>query len=503
MVRRKPTNPRRAGVLLHPTSLPGPHGIGDAGPTSLRFLDRIADAGLGAWQLLPLGPCGPGHPPYSALSAFAGNPLLISLQRLEKQGWLPRDATEDRPSFPTGHVEYAKVESWKDRLLRSSWEQFRRAGSATAKRRLAAFVEHPHQSVWLEDWVLFAALRRRFSQRSWTEWDRELRLREPVALRDARHDLAEEIAYQRYLQFVFDAQWSAVRRAAVARGIQIVGDAPYYVALDSADVWAHRGLFKLDGEGRPLRVAGVPPDYFSETGQLWGNPVYDWPRLAEQGYRWWIERVEAQLRKSDRLRLDHFRGFAAYWEVEAGEPTAVRGRWAPGPGAALFRDLRAALGDLPLIAEDLGMITEDVHELRDAVGLPGMHVLQFAFDGEDDNPHRPERHATRSVVYTGTHDNDTTRGWFDSLATPDRVRVLKRLGATAENVVWRMIEVAYQSKAELAVVPLQDVLGLDSRARMNRPGEARGNWTWRTPRPLLDARSKERLRDLAGRTGRD
>jgi len=502
MVRRNPTNGRRAGILLHPTSLPGSHGIGDAGPTSLRFLDQIADAGFSAWQVLPLGPCGPGHSPYSALSAFAGNPLLISLQRLETRGWLPRGATAGRPEFPLDHVDYPEVAAWKAHLLRSSWEHFQRHRSAAAERRLAAFVEHPHQAVWLEDWALFAALRRRFSQRSWLEWDRELRLREPAALRRAQHELAEEIGYQRYVQFVFGTQWSAVRRAAAARGIQIVGDAPYYVALDSADVWTHRGLFKLDGEGRPLRVAGVPPDYFSETGQLWGNPVYDWPRLAEQGYRWWIERVETHLRQFDRLRLDHFRGFAAYWEVDGGERTAVRGRWVPGPGAALFRALNAALGKLPLIAEDLGVITDDVLELRDAVGLPGMHVLQFAFDNDDDNPHRPERHATRSVVYTGTHDNDTTRGWFDSLAAPERERVLNRLGATAENVVWRMIEVAYQSKAELAVVPLQDLLGLNSRARMNRPGVARGNWTWRAPRPVLDARRKECLRDLAGRTGR-
>jgi 4-alpha-glucanotransferase len=501
MVNPNPTNCRRAGLLVHPTSLPGSPGIGDAGDASSRLLDRLVAAGCRAWQVLPLGPSGPGDSPYSALSAFAGNPLLISPQRLEQDGWLPRGATADPPKLATRRVEFAKVSHWKTELLHRSWDHFKTHGPADARRRLGAFVEHEHQATWLADWTLFAALRRRFAQRSWIEWDRELRLRQSAAVDRAQRELAEDVAYERYLQFVFDSQWKAVRRAAADRGVEIVGDAPYYVAMDSADVWAHRELFKLDGEGRALQVAGVPPDYFSKTGQLWGNPVYDWDRIAERGYRWWIDRVAAHLRQFDRLRLDHFRGFAAFWEVDAGERTAVRGRWTPGPGAALFHALSESLSRPPLIAEDLGMITDDVNELRDALGLPGMRVLQFAFD-DDDSPHLPENHATNSVVYTGTHDNDTTRGWFDSLARRDRERVLDRLDATPENVVWRMIETAYQSKAELVVVPLQDPLELGSRARMNRPGVASGNWTWRAAGPILDARRADRLRELARQTGR-
>jgi 4-alpha-glucanotransferase len=492
---------RRAGVLVHPTALGGPCGLGDLGPATLRFLDRARDSGLGAWQLLPLSPTGPGHSPYAGLSSFAGNPSLISPQTLERSGWLPRGCVADAPAFEHGRVDFARAAPWRSRLLDEAWRHFRRKASPAARRALEAFIEHPDQSEWLEDWALFAALRERERERPWFDWDGELRRREPGAMRAARGELGQRVAFHRFIQFVFFRQWSAVRRAARRRGIELMGDLPYYVAHDSADVWARQELFRLDGSGRALTVGGVPPDYFSKTGQRWGNPTYDWSRLEQTDYDWWISRLRANLRQVDRLRLDHFRGFAAYWEIDASERTAVRGRWVAGPGRDLFDAVRERLGALPLIAEDLGVITPDVDALREALGLPGMQVLQFAFP-EPSNRHLPEQHPPRSVVYTGTHDNDTTRGWFEKLDLGQRQRVLSYLRTTPDDVVWRMVEAAYRSAAELAVVPLQDFLGLGSEARMNRPGTRRGNWAWRITPRAFTRKLAARLSDLARETGR-
>jgi 4-alpha-glucanotransferase len=492
---------RAAGVLAHVTSLPGPCGIGDLGPDTVRFLDWAAEAGLRLWQLLPLGPAGLHGSPYSSPSAFAGNPLLISPQRLVHAGWLPADALGHLPPFSEGSVQFSAVESWKMELLRDSWGRFDRTTPLDVRWELERFIEHPQQACWLEDWALYAALKGRFQGRPWTEWDDDLRRRRPSALRAAGRELSEEISFHRYLQFLFFRQWSAVKQEVRARGMILLGDVPFYVAPDSADIWAHQELFQLDESGRPLKVGGVPPDYFSETGQLWGNPLYRWERIAERGYEWWIERIRTNLRLVDLLRLDHFRGFASYWEVGAEEQTAVAGRWAPGPGKPLFDALRAALGDLPLIAEDLGMITPDVEKLRLELGLPGMRVLQFAF-GDPASSHLPEHHVDQCVVFTGTHDNDTLRGWFDSLDEPRRRVVLEYLDTSPETVAWNMIEAAYRSPANLALVPLQDLFNLGSEARMNRPGVAEGNWNWRARAAEFNLELASRLRSLAESTGR-
>jgi 4-alpha-glucanotransferase len=492
---------RAAGVLAHPTSLPGPYGVGDLGIESVEFLDWIAEAGLKVWQVLPLGPTGPDGSPYSSPSAFAGNPLLISPEGLVRAGWLGREDLRAPVELPAERFDFALAGNFKTDLLRRSWERFSNRATKRHRDEFQAFVEHPDQAYWLEDWALYAAIKARSGGRSWIRWPRGLRMREPDELRAAARELDGEISYQRFLQFVFFRQWERTRSEAATRGITLFGDVPFYVAEDSADVWAHRELFHLDDDGRPNRVAGVPPDYFSKTGQLWGNPVYRWDRLAERGYRWWIQRIRANLRLVGSLRLDHFRGFAAYWEIESGAKTAAEGHWVEGPGRSLFDALEAELGDLPLVAEDLGVITEDVEALRDTLDLPGMHVLQFAF-GDPDSKHLPRHHTSRSVVYTGTHDNDTLRGWFKTLGQDERRRVLDFLDAEPDDVVWKMIEAVYESPARVALVPLQDLLGLGSEARMNRPGTSRGNWSWRVSAAALTLEVAARLRRLAARAGR-
>jgi 4-alpha-glucanotransferase len=492
---------RAAGVLAHPTSLPGRLGLGDLGPTTLRFLDWAAEAGVRLWQVLPLGPTGAGQSPYSALSSFAGNPLLVSPVPLVDAGWLhPRDV-EPAPLFRDRSVDFARVAPWRSKLLRRAWSGHVRRAGIEQRRALEAFVEHSDQRSWLEDWALFAALRRRFRRSAWNRWPEALRGRSPRALADAREQERDEIAFQRFVQFLFFSQWSAVRGAAAIRGIELLGDLPFYPAGDSVDVWSRPELFHLGPGGSPTRVAGVPPDYFSRTGQRWGNPIYRWDRLAADGYAWWIERLRASLRLANRVRLDHFRGFVAHWEVDAAEKTAAAGHWSPGPGEALFRALRESLGALPLVAEDLGEITEDVDRLRDALGLPGMRVLQFGFDGGD-NRHHPEAVPESAVVFTGTHDNDTTLGWFRKLDASRRRSLLGELGATPSTVVWRLIETAYASPAAQCVIPLQDLFGLGSSARLNRPGKSRGNWRWRAVPRQFTLERAARLRALADETRR-
>ncbi len=490
---------RRAGVLLHPSSLPGRFPCGEAGPEAVRFLAWAQAAGQSLWQVLPLGPTAGGDSPYGGTSAFAGNPLFISSEWLEEEGWLsPWDLT-GAPSGSPGSCDFRVAARWKESLLREAWRRFRSEGRGQAD--LAAFRDEPGQAFWLADWALFAAARRARGGRGWWTWEAPLARRDPDALSRARAELAEEVAFEEFVQFLFFRGWARVRAEAAARGIQILGDLPIYVAHDSADVWAHRELFALDAAGLPERVAGVPPDYFSATGQLWGYPVYRWDACAREGYAWWIERLRSNLRLADVVRLDHFRGFAAFWDVGASETTAIGGRWTPGPGRALFDAVRRELGPVPLVAEDLGLITEEVSALLAELGLPGMKVLHFAFS-EDDSPHLPHRHVENALVYTGTHDNDTTRGWAAALPAAERARYLEYAGGSGADPAADLIRIAYESVAGTAVVPLQDVFDLGTEARMNTPGKPEGNWAWRARAEDFTVERATRLRRLVELTGR-
>jgi len=506
---------RSAGILLHPTSLPGPFAAGDLGPVVSAFLAWMERAGQSLWQVLPLGPTGPGDSPYGGTSAFAGNPLLVSPERLVEDGWLAAGDLAGAPGSGPDAVDFEAAAASKAAVLRAAWERFGREAGEDARRDLSRFAASRDQGTWLSDWALFSAAKRARGGAAWLDWEPALAAREPAALEDARRELAAEIAFEEFVQFLFFRHWSAVHDEARRRGIQILGDVPIYVAHDSADVWAHRELFALDAAGLPVTVAGVPPDYFSETGQLWGYPVYDWTANARERYRWWIDRLRANLRLADLVRLDHFRGFAAFWEVPAGETTAIGGRWTKGPGKALFSAAKRSLGGgelpLPLVAEDLGSIDAPVLDLLEELGIPGMRVLQFAFS-EDDSPHLPHRHTENALVYTGTHDNDTTRGWAAALSPEERARLLAYAGgdggepggsATATaTAAADLIRLAYTSPARRAIVPLQDVFGLGSEARMNTPGRAAGNWRWRARgSDFTDGRAEE-LRRLAVVAGR-
>lgn len=478
---------RAAGVLLHPTSLPGAHGIGDLGPDALRFLDFLADAGFTYWQMLPLGPTGYGDSPYQCFSAFAGNPLLINV-----------------PGAPgalnTRAVDFAAVLPYKRALLARAFEHF------VPNAHYEQFVQA--QAEWLDDYALFTAIKAAHHGVAWTSWAPGLAVREPDALRTFRATHQREIAQVCFEQYAFFAQFHALKRACAARGIKLMGDVPIYVAHDSADVWANRDLFLLDETGRLVVQAGVPPDYFSETGQLWGNPIYRWDVIRAQGYRWWIARMRAALAMFDVVRIDHFRGFEAYWEVPGQDTTAVQGRWVKGPGADLFHALTNALGPLPIIAENLGLITPEVEALRASLGYPGMSVLQFAFGGDGQaKEFQPHTFPRERVVYTGTHDNDTTLGWWnadagtDSTRTPDdieRERAFARryLGATGDEMHWTLMRVALSSVADTVLIPMQDVLGLGSDDRMNLPGRETGNWRFRFTWDQLTADITARLRDM-------
>jgi len=484
---------RRSGVLLPVSSLPGPDGIGNLGEHSVRWLDWLHRADVAIWQLLPLGPLGWGDSPYSSLSSFAGNPLLVSPDALARDGWISDEVLGSRPTDDSAQVDYAGAARWTQRCLRAAWRRLPDA-SLDQRHRFERFREAPEQAFWLDDWTLFAALRAELEERCWLDWPREIRSREPEALAVARARLSKEIEYQTFVQFLFFDQLAAVRQQARRLGIELWGDLPFYPALDSADVWSHPELFELAPSGRPLRVAGVPPDAFTETGQLWGNPLYRWPQMAADGYRWWIARAEANLRLADRLRLDHFRGFASYWAVPAEARTAAEGTWESGPEDDLFAAIRQALGDLPFIAEDLGRITDAVRSLRRRVALPGMRVLQFAFDTPG-SEHLPHQLPADVVVYTGTHDNDTTRGWFDGLSGRERQRVLDYVGGTEDDVHWSLLRAAWVSSAEIAIAPVQDLLGLDSGARLNVPGRSSDQWSWRLT-DLPDNRLAERLARL-------
>ena len=501
---------RASGVLLHPTCLPGPHGSGDLGDGARQFVDFLASAAQRWWQMLPVGPPGYGESPYSAESSFAGNPMLVSLEGLAQAGWLDPASLAPEGPLRSDRMDFLPIAAHRTLHLRAAFEAFSRRDED--QRAFRAFCQD--SAAWLEDFALFRALKQAHGGVQWTRWEAGVRRREPRALDAARKKLAREIALERFIQYAFDLQWRALRAHAAARGVGLIGDVPIFVAHDSADVWQNPADFFLDEEGEPTFIAGVPPDYFSATGQRWGNPLYRWRRMKKTGYLWWIDRLRVTLRRFDAVRLDHFIGFHRYWRIPASEPTAVRGRWIKGPGADFFDALRGALGDLPLIAEDLGEVTPAVYALRDRYRLPGIKILQFAFGDDPSAPSfQPHNYPRRAVVYTGTHDNDTTAGWFHAAggagstrtaaqAQAERETALRYLGTDGKEIHWDMIRAALASVARLALFPLQDLLGLGSDARMNLPGNPVGNWTWRVEEGALTAALADRLARLTRTYGR-
>ena len=468
---------RSSGILLHPTSLPGGHGVGDLGADAVRWIDFLATGGQRLWQLLPLGPTGYGDSPYQSFSAFAGNPYLISLDRLHEDGLLDASDLTGAPGADPHAVDFGSVIPYKLERLGRAADAFLETADAEARASFDAFVER--QGYWLDDYALFMAIKEAQGGHAWNTWPEPLRLRDEDALAEARQEHADRITRQKVWQWMFDRQWRAVKDYANANDIRIVGDIPIFIAYDSADAWANPDLFFFDAAGEPTVVAGVPPDYFSTTGQRWGNPLYRWKRMKENGYAWWIRRFASTLEFVDIVRVDHFRGFEAYWEIPASEPTAEKGRWVRGPGQDFFDAMEGALGQLPIIAEDLGVITPEVEELRTRNDLPGMKVLQFAFAGDASDPYLPHNYERNFVAYTGTHDNDTTEGWYAKAPEAERDYVRRYLARDDENIGWEFIRLAQRSVADVAVFPLQDALGLGSESRMNVPGTAAGNWTWR------------------------
>jgi 4-alpha-glucanotransferase len=491
---------RASGILLHPTSLPGRFGIGDLGPEALRWVDFLAAAGQKLWQVLPIGPTGFGDSPYQCFSAFAGNAYLVSPEALLEDDLLEPVDLESAPAFPADRVDFGAVIEWKHALLGKAHARFLSGGGAALGAAYDDFCQK--HAGWLEDYALFMALKESHGGVMWTAWERELANREPRALALERETLGEAVDSQRFRQFLFFRQWEAVHERTCEAGVRIIGDIPIFAAHDSADVWAHPEFFQLDENGQPTAVAGVPPDYFTKTGQLWGNPLYRWDVLAKDHFSWWVERLRGALEMVDILRLDHFRGFEACWEVPAGHPTAEKGRWVEGPGEFFFEVVRAALGDLPVIAEDLGHITPPVVALRDWLELPGMKILQFAFGSTARNPYLPHNHVKNSVVYTGTHDNDTTRGWYGSLSAKERHAVRTYLGVDGHDIAWDLIRAGYASVADTFIAPLQDVLDLGPEARMNLPGQAGGNWNWRFRGEHLSGAVRDRLAEYAEAYGR-
>ena len=484
---------RASGVLLHPTSLPGQDGIGDLGPWVYRWIDFLAEAGCALWQVLPLGPTGYGDSPYQCFSAFAGSPFLISSEVLLKENLLMAADLADRPEFPADHVDFGRVITWKLQLLDRAFARFQTQAPARLRTEFDRF--QSDQASWLNDFALFMAIKESQGGVSWENWPEPLRQRDPQALHAARQSLAEASQRHAFRQFLFSRQWSAAHAYANAKGIRIIGDIPIFVAYDSADAWSHPELFYFDDKGKPTVVAGVPPDYFSPTGQLWGNPLYRWDVHQESGYAWWLARMRATLSQVDIIRLDHFRGFAGYWEVPTEMPTAEIGEWKPGPGKDFLQALEQALGDLPIIAEDLGVITEDVIELRDRFNLPGMRILQFAFTGPD-NPFLPHHYVRNCVVYTGTHDNDTIRGWYATAPKEEKAFCRKYLHSSAHDLPHDMIRAVWASVANIAIATLQDILGLGTEARMNYPGKPAGNWGWRMSAEVLSDDLRDQLLEL-------
>jgi 4-alpha-glucanotransferase len=492
---------RASGILLHPTSFPGPYGIGDLGRQAHRWIEFLDGAGCGLWQVLPLGPTGYGDSPYQSFSTFAGNPYLISPEDLLEEGLLHSNDLVELPDFPRGKVDYGKVIPWKLGLLDRAFIQFKASPSKAQQVEFEQFKdEHDH---WLEDFALFMSLKEAYGGGSWVDWPKPLLKRESSALAQARREHSVAIQRQEFHQFIFFKQWRRIRQQANKKGIRIIGDIPIFVAHDSAEVWAQPELFFLDDQGNPTVVAGVPPDYFSETGQLWGNPLYRWEVHQEDGYQWWLKRLQAVLGLVDFVRLDHFRGFVGYWEVPYGEKTAVNGRWVSGPGRELFTTVEGQLGQLPIIAEDLGVITDDVVELREQFHLPGMRIVQFAFSGDPQEPFLPHNHEKHSVVYTGTHDNDTSRGWYERVPNVEKSFYRRYLNRDGKNVAWDLIRATWGSVAVFALAPVQDFLDLGNEARMNYPGNPSGNWNWRMPENALSESLKVNIKEINFLYGRE
>ena len=491
---------RSSGILLHLTSLSSPFGSGDFGGEARAFIDFLHQAGQTLWQVLPLGPTGHGDSPYQSISAFAGNTLLIDPRGLQQDGLI--ESTDlQRSAIASDRIDFEAVRSLKTSLLDRAFEQFGEHASSSLASDFDEFSKRT--SWWLDDFALFRAIKTAQGEREWTAWDSELASRDTAALDNARAELSNEIRRQKFLQFLFFRQWRALRDYARRHHVRIIGDLPIFVAHDSADVWAHPDLFKLDQHGKPTVVAGVPPDYFSETGQLWGNPLYNWEQLRAQGFKWWIDRLRWSLELFDFVRVDHFRGFVACWEIPAGDATAQNGRWVNTPGRELFAATKEALGNLRIIAENLGVITPEVENLRAEFGFPGMRVLQFAFGGDATNDHLPHNHTRDSVVYTGTHDNDTTAGWLANLPGKEREYCLEYLSSTGNEIHWDLIRAVMASVADLAIVPMQDVLGLGSEARMNLPASTSGNWSWRMKPNAINDEIPQRLRELGRLFGRN
>ncbi|WP_341733142.1 4-alpha-glucanotransferase [Microcoleus sp. EPA2] len=494
--------PRSSGILVHPTSFPSRFGVGDMGIEAYRFIDFLVESDQQYWQILPLGPTGYGNSPYSCYSAMAGNPMLISPEILRDEQLVTDEDLANWPEFPLDYVEFERAVALKLPLLKKASENFKTKASPVQQREFSAFCES--KAIWLEDYALFMALKESFGGVSWNNWEPDIAHRKPDALDKWRQQLNAEIYYYKYVQFEFFRQWTELKRYANLRDIKIIGDIPIYVAHDSADVWSHPETFCLDEPtGEPALMAGVPPDYFSSTGQLWGNPVYNWEELQANNFQWWVQRFEAIFDYVDVTRIDHFRGFEAYWAVKRGKKNAIEGEWIQAPGTALFEVINEKFGNLPIIAEDLGLITPEVEALRDRFEFPGMKILQFAFNSGPDEPFLPFNYERNCVVYTGTHDNDTTVGWFNQLQHYEREDVYRYLGCLdPQGIHWSLIRMAWGSIANLAVVPFQDLLGLGTDARMNFPGKAEGNWGWRYRAEALNWEVRDRLKTMTYICGR-
>ncbi len=498
---------RKSGILLHPTSLPGRFGIGSMSPAAYDWVDFLARTKQTLWQVLPLGPTGYGDSPYQSFSTFAGNPYLISLEELVKLGLLDQSILDSAPEFTSTKVDYGGIYNWKLPILRQASAQLAGKGAEESHPELLSDFKQfcRENEEWLDDFALFMALKDAHDGAPWHQWEMPLRSRETEAIDAAKKKFADEIHGHKVNQWLFFTQWLRLKEYANEKGIQIIGDIPIFVAMDSADTWTNPSQFYLDDEYKPTVVAGVPPDYFSKTGQLWGNPLYRWKRMKENGYVWWLRRIRASLTRYDIVRVDHFRGFAGYWEVPAGEKTAIEGRWVRGPGDDFFEVVLEELGELPIIAEDLGEITKDVIALRDKFNLPGMKVLQFAFASDASDKFLPHNYnKTNFVVYSGTHDNDTSRGWYEHSATDKERDLFRRYTRTdGSDAAWTLIDTAFRSVADMAIVPLQDILNLGTETRMNLPGRADGNWTWRFQPQQLTGHVEWRLLETTTIYGRD
>ncbi len=468
---------RASGILLHPTSLPGPDGIGDLGPEAFRWIDFLAQTGCQFWQILPLGPTGYGDSPYQCFSAFAGNPYIISTTTLLDQGLLTKADLADRPKFPLERVDYGPVIDWKITALNRAYQRFQNQKNTAFEEELNAFKKE--QKDWLEPFSIFMAIKAQQGGVSWEHWPEDFRNRDPETLKSFVKKFSDQIAFQAFIQFLFHQQWHKLRNYAHEKGIRIIGDIPIFVAYDSADVWANKDLFYLDENGLPEVVAGVPPDYFSRTGQLWGNPLYRWDVHKKNGYAWWLKRISAVLSHVDIVRLDHFRGFEAYWEIPYGNKTAVEGQWVKGPGNDFLKTVKKELGELPIIAEDLGVITTEVKQMRDNFNLPGMKILHFAFASDPDDDFLPHNYPTDCVAYTGTHDNNTSSGWYETAPEREKDFCRRYLARSGQDIAWSLIRVLWRSAAAWVLAPMQDFLSLGEWARMNYPGNPSGNWDWR------------------------